>query len=536
MQLDKLQIDLRPRANPQALDLGFALLRSHARAVYLAWLALWLPLVFICGVIAYFFPAYGGAWWILIPWWLRPLLERAPLYVLSRQVFGQAVTWQEAVRAWPKQLGGGWFRMLTWWRPFASGRGLYQPIWQLENARGKVASERRRVIGRDTIRSAFWFGTACAHFEVVLQIGLIAFVGIFFSDGQLINPFSFLFGAKQDSLLVLLLTFGSSALSGAIIGPIYTACCFTLYLNRRATLEAWDVEIMLRQIEPPHTVKKYAKTLASYFLPALLVVTLATNLTHTTPAEAGTVSTVTEVKTVPFNAKCAAPKWAKNSSAIRAADHSPEQTQLRKEVTNLFDSEDLRTYACEESWRVKDQSKDQPEANKNRDLPELSWLATLIKILLIVGAISIVVWLLYRYQDQFGGFFYSPRAKSAMEIGGLDIRPETLPENVTAAALQLWAEGKQRAAMALLYRATLSRLVDENGLILSTGATEGDCLRLAKRAQVNQQLSMERFNVTESTTGLWLNGAYADRWPQDIKNHCAQWCLHFDAASSGEAK
>ena len=90
MQLDKLQIDLRPRPNAQALDLGFVLLRAHAGPVYMAWLMLWLPLVLLCGGLAYLFPGYAGAW-LLLAWWLKPLLERAPLYILSRQVFGEQI-------------------------------------------------------------------------------------------------------------------------------------------------------------------------------------------------------------------------------------------------------------------------------------------------------------------------------------------------------------------------------------------------------------------------------------------------------------
>src|SRR5690606_22912206 len=31
-------------------------------------------------------------------------------------------------------------------------------------------------------------------------------------------------------------------------GPIYVACGFTLYLNRRTALEAWDIELVLRRL------------------------------------------------------------------------------------------------------------------------------------------------------------------------------------------------------------------------------------------------------------------------------------------------
>ncbi|HSY27100.1 MAG TPA: hypothetical protein VK832_06335, partial [Burkholderiaceae bacterium] len=90
MQLDKLQLDLRPRPNAQALDLGFSLLRAHAVDAYFAWLGLWLPLLGLCTVLSCFLPRYAG-FFLIAAWWVRPMLERAPLYVLSRQVFGEEV-------------------------------------------------------------------------------------------------------------------------------------------------------------------------------------------------------------------------------------------------------------------------------------------------------------------------------------------------------------------------------------------------------------------------------------------------------------
>ena len=86
MQLDKLRLDLRPRSNAQGLDLGFALLHAGGADVWRAWLALWLPLSALAVLIGWHWNTAFG--WLL-PWWLLPLLERAPLHVLARQVFGE---------------------------------------------------------------------------------------------------------------------------------------------------------------------------------------------------------------------------------------------------------------------------------------------------------------------------------------------------------------------------------------------------------------------------------------------------------------
>jgi hypothetical protein len=65
-------------------------------------------------------------------------------------------------------------------------------------------------------------------------------------------------------------------------------------------------------------------------------------------------------------------------------------------------------------------------------------------------------------------------------VRDLDIRPESLPDDVGAAALGLWEQGEQRAALALLYRGLLSRLVHVHGVPIRASSTEGECLELAR--------------------------------------------------------
>ena len=65
-------------------------------------------------------------------------------------------------------------------------------------------------------------------------------------------------------------------------------------------------------------------------------------------------------------------------------------------------------------------------------------------------------------------------------VRDLDIRPESLPDDVGAAALALWERGEQRAALALLYRGALSRLVHVHAVPIRASSTEGECLALAR--------------------------------------------------------
>lgn len=515
MHIDHLQIELRPRTNAQALDLGFALLRSHASAAYCAFLALWLPLLGVVMLLTAWKPDLT-ALWMLGGWWLKPALERAPLYVLSRQVFGTAVTWQEAVRAWPRQLGGGLWRLLTWGRPFSAGCGLYQPVWQLEMARGKVASARMRVLSRNsTGHSAFWFGVVCGLMEIVLFLGMAGFIGIFISEASFSNPFSLFVGAaRREDAVIELVIVALAGIARAVVAPVYTACCFCLYLNRRASLEAWDIELQLRQIRPLPGRKARSHAAALAFVGALLLAIAPAPDSMAAPAQ-------------PSTPQCTPPDSA---VLTRTPAQDPAQAALRRQLDQVYASADLRGYECVARWRWK-HAKEEQEKNKpkQRKPTDLSLLAEIIKVLLIASLAGLVGWLLYRYREHFPVWSRTAAPARATEVGGLDIRAESLPQEVTAAVRAQWAAGEQRAALALLYRATLSRLVEQNGLQLRQGNTEGDCLRLAGQARLDGHLGQGRLDIAAAATSLWLNGAYGARWPDTatVDARCTQWDAQF---------
>src|SRR5574337_25503 len=94
MELERIRVVLRPRVPREALDLGAAMLRANARAVWSAWFAFTLPLFVLCNALGVLL---GLPWlgWVLI-WWLRPLFDRLPLYVLSRAVFERTPRWRDS--------------------------------------------------------------------------------------------------------------------------------------------------------------------------------------------------------------------------------------------------------------------------------------------------------------------------------------------------------------------------------------------------------------------------------------------------------
>lgn len=545
MRLDQLQLDLRPRTNAQALDLGFALLRANAGRVYAVWLSLWIPAMLISALIAHWlFDSfeYQVTYGFLVAWWIRPWLERAPLHVLSRQVFGEQVGFWETLRTWPKQLGGGFLRLFVL-RPFAAGRGLYQAIWLLEGARGKTARYRIRIIGRHTISSATWFGLACAHFEVIIQLGFYGLVGLFVSDNEFMNPVALMLKSDPEGLnLMRICALLAYTTAVGILGPIYTACCFTLYLNRRATLEAWDLEIALRQMaelhkknamsgapspsNSTHSKHSIGTTLAMAFIAICLSLSLPdqARAEKSDNASASAPATTEQEFQIP---SCKDGKLENSAKPKRAPTEDSEVTKTRQTIDEIYASEDFNLFRCEKRWLPKFDKKEKPTLEDKEWGERMKTIALVLKYLVIGAGLAFLGWLLFRYSGKIFHFEKENRLQLATEVAGLDIRPESLPEDVAQSALDMWQLGQKRAAIGLLYRASIAHLVQHHELHINKGATEQDCLRLSDELLNQNPTFKAKQTCFENCTDTWLRAAYAHQFPTSIHALCEQWRQHF---------
>jgi hypothetical protein len=93
-------------------------------------------------------------------------------------------------------------------------------------------------------------------------------------------------------------------------------------------------------------------------------------------------------------------------------------------------------------------------------------------------------------------------------VRGLDIRPQSLPEDIGAAALSLWRAGAARAALALLYRGLLSRAVHLHGIAIRDSSTEAECLRLCRG-----RLLPAAQNYAATLIGQWQLAVYRGALP-----------------------
>ena len=110
------------------------------------------------------------------------------------------------------------------------------------------------------------------------------------------------------------------------------------------------------------------------------------------------------------------------------------------------------------------------------------WIMQSARYLMWAGVIALASWLgvyLWRaFRDRPEGAGTADTFVPPTHVRNLDIRPESLPPNIGAAARKLWDRGEHRAALSLLYRGLLSRLTHVHRVPIKDSSTEGDCLSL----------------------------------------------------------
>jgi len=240
MQIDALAVRLRPRTTMEATDLGVRICQSAARSVYPPYLAVALPVMVLA------IASYEIAPWLptIAIWCAKPWLDRTILFALSRAVFNQptrpADVWRAQRRVWWSQLLFTWtVQRLSLWR------SLTQPVYQLEG--GSIWSARRRVrqLRRGAAGAAFLTTQAFSLSEFALLTGVVSLLFWFAPAGRAPDAYELIFGDNPG--LIALAIPVSYALVVLFLEPFFVAAGFALYLNRRAELEAWDIEQEFRR-------------------------------------------------------------------------------------------------------------------------------------------------------------------------------------------------------------------------------------------------------------------------------------------------
>jgi len=200
-----------------------------------------------------------------------------------------------------------------------------------------------------------------------------------------------------------------------------------------------------------------------------------------------------------------------------AVGQAPTRNEIKHAIDkvkadpNLAPEKEVRTL----KWVRKDDP--EPPDEDTRGL--LKWLGDLmgwfaqsarvvvwVVVALLAGLLVVFVLRLVRERSPSMG---PGRKVIPTHVQDLDIRPESLPDNIGAAARTLWDNGDQRGSLSLLYRGLLSRLVHVHNVPIRDSSTEGDTLQMtATRLREDQR------NYVTRLIQIWQRAVYGGQQPE----------------------
>ena len=489
MELERIGVVLRPRTPREAVDLGVAMLREHAVAVWSAWFAFTLPIAVVCIALG---SLIGLPWLgLLLLWWMLPLFDRLPVFVLSRAVFDRAPSWRETLRGQRKMPWSGTWASLSW-RRLDTQRALRLPLELLEGLTGQQRGPRWRVLRRNISGSAAMLTYGCLQLELVLFFSVFLLIGLFVPRELVSDPFGGLFQHNpqdsSDRLSIFVSIAGYFAMS--VIEPWYVASGFGLYLARRTQLEAWDIDLAFRRMR--HRLMNAGRALV-----LVLACVAFPQLSH-------------------------------------AADEKKAPPQQSVQIAQVFDplkSESDRAFGGAVSQAYEDK-------RFGRPIKKLEWvprevfdqpkretvnLEPINTGNLFAGGINILLWSLLAVAVVMLAIFAArhlrvraraigkPSEKLHTSVTELPVEAP-LPDDLAGATRVLWRAGKRREALALLYRGCVEQVAAASHSGVPDDATEAECLRRARTLD-NEEHRQRAVAIVRT----WQYAAYADRFPSDLE-------------------
>lgn len=497
MALENLAIEARRRSGWEALDLGLVMLRQWRSPVYRAWFATWGLFALALSPLLWWSPAWFG----VLVWWLKPLFDRVLLKVYAEAAFGEAPTVRDVWRALPGLMRrSGLIAGLTWGR-INTARSFLLPIVQLEGQRGRAARERRKLLSRRSMGHAVWLTYACIHFVLFLELSALVLMKMLMPSEA---PDLFEWGAYlqgEESHWAIIAANLAWLAAESMVEPYYVAAGFSLYLARRSELEGWDIELAFRRLS--------RRRAAEHAVPVLRILAAAAFglLLATALPQDG---------------------WAGEAVKCEAAALPAKATSAREIIHKVLQDPVFGCSVPDTTWERR--RKDDPQPSQMpawlRMLGEFGkFIAILLQYAVYVAGAGLLLFLavlLYRRRhDWLGG----PHTATLPEtLFGLDVRPESLPDDVGDAARALLAGDDAVGSLSLLYRGALSALLHKRHIDFRQGDTEADCLgRARNRVEAAAHAYFSRL------LDAWKLAAYAHQPPvaTEIGALCDDWATHF---------
>lgn len=548
MRLENIAIALRPRSPWEAIDLGYAMAQTWWPSLIKAWCAVYLPSALVINLACWKYPPLA----VMILWWLKPAFDRVVLHVLSGAVFGAAPTLRETLaalkRLWWKN---GLFAALTYAR-FNPARSFTLPVVQLEGVRGKAGAKRRRALAREGSGAAIGLTVMSMFVEVTMLFSVYLLINLFSPSEPVFNfDWQSMMNPEKDQAAHFL----SNAINAVVIStlePFYVAAGFAIYLNCRTAIEGWDVELQFKRMaarltslrmptdpamdNPQKSSTPAQRAAATMLLVGSLAFTFA-------PIDYANAQTPTEdISTAP-NLKSAEPTADEPDADMAIADAENEkpdgavtpETGASEAAERVLAGKEFGEF--QKSWRIKYVGPTWGE-EKPKQKTDIKWLIALgeffarsARVIAWIGGALLVLFLIYLIARHVGihGWRIGKSRDLPEILFGLDVRPESLPDNVHEAARNLLAVGDIRGAVSLMYRGALVSLIQDGKIDIARGDTELQLVARVRHAYANASAGHAKATYFATLVSIWQRVAYARQAvaAAEITPLIDAWATHF---------
>lgn len=523
MNLDQVTLEIRPRSAWEAVDLGILMAKRWWLPMMKVWLLASLPIFILTLIIPWKWYWLGGA----LIWWLKPIYERPLLHILSHAVFNDLPDTRSTFKLFPSLALKQIIASLTW-RRFSPSRSMDLPVLQLEGLAGSRRQERLGVLHREDSSPAGWISFMGLGMEFFLWMGILSFIWALLPQELDIEWAGLFF--TQDSIelhnLQLLLWY----LALGLTAPFYVACGFALYLNRRIKLEAWDIDIAFRRIANKRRTSN--STLASWLLAfALGFGIFSIDAQRTAYADDQLPQVESSAEELASEEYKGEPFIDKPVGEFTELDRIQTQTSIKE----VMQQEEFSRKEIKRTIKFDDPEDDEPAEfwehliDFLRNFEGFLAAASLLEILLWLGVAALIAFVIYRYRNWLAAQFVrisptlAPKAKP-ITLFGMDLTRESLPEDINANALSLLQAGNTRAALALLYRASLFHLI-HSGVDIHDGHTEQECVELMRAHFIKNTNAKTRIDYFARLTRVWQHLAYGHLMPTatTAQELCSTW-------------
>ena len=481
--------------------------RRWAWPVWRAWLVAVMPLLAVLWLASFLVPAPLIA---IFAWWLKPLYERIPLFVLSRSLFGATPSAGQVLRAAP---GHYWHRLvptLTLLRPDPA-RSFLLSVSLLERLGGRAHSRRRSLLSHGQLGAAMWLTFTCLLMELAVLVGLLGMVALLLPDAPQWHPLTLI---DQPGTWRVILALWMLALS--LVEPLFAGGGFGLYLNRRTCLEGWDVELVFRSL---------AQRLSASRVAALAFLLLLPGLAR---ADTG----------LEFGSEAVESEHVEPPEAPFELDRAESET-ARKAGEEVLARDDFGHTELLPSWRIQEQWAQRLEdiwPDGCVDEPEQSAppsalspiIAQLLEVTFwVLGALGVIALAVVLVRSRFVRDLAVDIELPEPLMGESTLDQDLLPPSLADEARRLLRRGEVERALGLLYKGSVLHLVQVGGLPIEEGATEGEVLRIVRRK------ARPRSDYFGGLTQAWLEVAYAHRRvePSRVSALIDEWPHHFSGGA-----